>query len=175
MHLEHWLRRRVPVAGRRDPPSRPIHAALRAATRLRHRIPHCRVGDVAATCQAEPIIRPTLTHHCGNQQSWVGQGVRDRCGDVPSLADYLSALDIVGSTKITTPPAVVWVVIVVAVSLITIEVPVALSWLVPEWTTAELEIIGDWLDHHGRTMLIGVLLARSLWLTIESIVGLLSG
>ncbi|MBO0882156.1 MAG: GAP family protein [Mycobacterium sp.] len=88
---------------------------------------------------------------------------------------YLSALDIVGSTKMITPAAVVWVVIVVAVSLITIEVPVALYWLAPEWTTGKLKTIGDWLDHHGRTMLIGVLFALGLWLTIESIVGLLPG
>jgi protein-S-isoprenylcysteine O-methyltransferase Ste14 len=85
---------------------------------------------------------------------------------------YLSALDVVGSTKMSTPAAVVWVVIVVALVLITIEVPVALYWLAPEWTKGKLDVFRDWLDRNSRTMLIGVLLALGVWLTIESIVGL---
>ena len=86
---------------------------------------------------------------------------------------YLAALEEVGSTKMSPAATAVWVLIVVALVLITVEVPVLLFLLAPDWTVPKLEAVNAWLDRHGHTLLVWVVGAIGLWLFLEGLVGLL--
>jgi len=86
---------------------------------------------------------------------------------------YLAALEEVGSTKMSPAATAVWVLIVVALVLITVEVPVLLFLLAPGWTVPKLEAVNAWLDRHGYTLLVWVVAAIGLWLFLDGLVGLL--
>jgi hypothetical protein len=86
---------------------------------------------------------------------------------------YLSALQEVGTTKMSDAATAVWILIVVALVLITVEVPVLLFLLAPGWTVPRLQAVNAWLDRHGRTLLLAVVEAIGLWLFIDGLVGLL--
>jgi Sap, sulfolipid-1-addressing protein len=86
---------------------------------------------------------------------------------------YLAALEEVGSTKMSPAAAAVWLLIVVALVLITVEVPVLLFLLAPGWTVPKLEAVNAWLDRRGHTLLVWVVGALGLWLFLEGLVGLL--
>jgi hypothetical protein len=86
---------------------------------------------------------------------------------------YLAALEEVGSTKMDPAATAIWVLIVVALVLITVEVPVLLFLLAPGWTVPKLEAVNAWLDRHGHTLLVAVVAVLGLWLFIEGLVGLL--
>jgi len=87
---------------------------------------------------------------------------------------YLSALQVVGTTKMSTAATAVWVVIVVALVLITIEVPVLLYLLAPGWTVPRLQAVNGWLTRNGRTLAVAVLGLIGLWELLDGLVGLLS-
>ena len=86
---------------------------------------------------------------------------------------YLAALDVVGGTKMSTAATVAWVVIVVALVLITIEVPIGLYFVAPGWTIPKLQALNGWLDRNGRTLLVYVLAVLGVWQIIDGLVGLL--
>src|SRR5215472_12173736 len=86
---------------------------------------------------------------------------------------YLAALENVGTTKMSPQATAVWVLIVVALVLITVEVPVLLFLLAPDWTVPKLEAVNAWLDRHGHTLLVWVVAAIGLWLFLDGLVGLL--
>ena len=86
---------------------------------------------------------------------------------------YLSALQVVGSTKLDDATMALWTVIVVVLTLVTLEVPVLLFLLAPGWTMPKLRAINDWLGRNGRTLLIAVLALIGLWEFIDGLVGLL--
>jgi cell shape-determining protein MreD len=87
---------------------------------------------------------------------------------------YLSALQVVGTTKMSDAATVIWVIIVVAIVLITVEVPVLLFLLAPGWTVPKLQAVNAWLDRNGRTLLLAVVGAIGLWEFLDGLVGLLS-
>jgi hypothetical protein len=87
---------------------------------------------------------------------------------------YLSALQVVGTTKMSAAATAVWVIIVVAIVLITVEVPVLLFLLAPGWTVPNLQAVNAWLDRNGHTLLVAVVGAIGLWEFIDGLVGLLS-
>jgi hypothetical protein len=87
---------------------------------------------------------------------------------------YLSALQVVGTTKMSAAATAVWVIIVVAIVLITVEVPVLLFLLAPGWTVPKLQAVNAWLDRNGHTLLVAVVGAIGLWEFIDGLVGLLS-
>jgi len=68
----------------------------------------------------------------------------------------------------------VWVVIVVALVLITVEVPVLLFLLAPGWTVPRLRAVNAWLDRHGHMLLLAVVGLIGLWVFIDGLAGLLS-
>jgi hypothetical protein len=86
---------------------------------------------------------------------------------------YLSALDIVGSTKMSTAAAVGWTVLVVALVLITIEVPILVYLFASDWATRNLAAFNAWLSRNSRTLLIWVLIVLGVWEVIDGVVGLL--
>jgi hypothetical protein len=86
---------------------------------------------------------------------------------------YLSALEVIGTTRMSTAAMAVWVIIAVALVLITIEVPVLLYLLTPGWTVPRLQAVNGWLDRNGRTLAVAVLAAIGLWEFIDGLVGLL--
>ena len=86
---------------------------------------------------------------------------------------YLAALEEVGSTKMSPAATAAWVLIVVALVLITVEVPVLLFLLAPDWTVPKLEAVNAWLDRHGHTLLVWVVAAIGLWLFLDGLVGVL--
>jgi Sap, sulfolipid-1-addressing protein len=88
---------------------------------------------------------------------------------------YLSALQEVGTTRMSDAATAVWVLIVVALVLITVEVPVLLFLLAPRWTVPRLQAVNAWLDRHGHTLLVAVVGAIGLWLFLDGLVGLLQG
>ena len=87
---------------------------------------------------------------------------------------YLSALQVVGTTKMSDAATAIWVVIVVAIVLITVEVPVLLFLLAPGWTVPKLQAVNAWLDRNGHTLLVAVVGAIGLWEFLDGLVGLLS-
>ena len=44
-----------------------------------------------------------------------------------------------------------WVIIVVALALLTVEVPILLFLLAPGWTVPKLQDVNGWLDRDGHT------------------------
>ena len=86
---------------------------------------------------------------------------------------FLSALQVVGTTKMSTAATALWVIIVVALVLITVEVPVLLFLLAPDWTVPKLQAVNGWLDRNGRTLLVAVVGLIGLWEFIDGLVGLL--
>ena len=87
---------------------------------------------------------------------------------------YLSALQVVGTTKMSAAATAVWVIIVVAIVLITVEVPVLLFLLAPGWTVPNLQAVNAWLDRNGHTLLVAVVGAIGVWEFLDGLVGLLS-
>ena len=86
---------------------------------------------------------------------------------------YLSALQMVGTTKMSTAAMDVWVVIAVALVLITVEVPVLAFLRAPGWTVPRLQAVNAWLDRNGHTLPVAVVGAIGLWEFIDGLVGLL--
>ena len=86
---------------------------------------------------------------------------------------YLSALQVVGTTDLNTVATALWVLIVVALVLITIEVPVLLILLAPDWTMPKLRAVNGWLDRNGRTLLVAVLGLLGVWEFVDGLAGLL--
>ena len=86
---------------------------------------------------------------------------------------YLAALQEVGTTKLGPAATAVWVLIVVALVLITVEVPVLLFLLAPGWTVPRLQAVNAGLDRRGHALLVWVVGAIGLWLFIDGLVGLL--
>jgi arginine exporter protein ArgO len=86
---------------------------------------------------------------------------------------YLAALEVVGSTKLDTAARAGWVLIVVALVLVTVEVPVLLFLLAPGSTVPRLRALDGWLGRNARTLLAMVLAAIGLWEVIDGVVGLL--
>jgi arginine exporter protein ArgO len=85
---------------------------------------------------------------------------------------YLSALQVVGSSKLSTAATVAWVVIVVAIVLITIWVPTLVIILAPGWSKPKLAALNSWLSRNSRKLLIVVLAVLGVWEIIDGIVGL---
>jgi zinc transporter ZupT len=90
----------------------------------------------------------------------------------PSPA-YLTALQVVGEAKMANAATVGWVILVVALVLITIEVPILVYLFSPGWATRKLAGFKTWLDRNGRMMLIVVLAVLGTWEVIDGLVGLL--
>ena len=86
---------------------------------------------------------------------------------------YLSALHVIGTAKLSTTAAIVWVIVVAAINLITVEVPVLLFLLAPEQTVPRLRAVTDWLDRNERTVLMVLLAVLGLWQVINGLAGLL--
>ncbi len=86
---------------------------------------------------------------------------------------YLSALQVVGTTKMSDAATAIWVIIVVAIVLITVEVPVLLFLLAPGRTVPKLRAVNAWLDRNGHTLLVAVVGAIGLWEFLDGLVGLL--
>lgn len=91
---------------------------------------------------------------------------------LPSPA-YLSALQVIGTTKLGTAALVGWVVLVVVLVLITIEVPALLFLLAPGWTVPKLEALDAWLSRNSHTLLVSVLAVLGVWAFVDGLVGLL--
>jgi Sap, sulfolipid-1-addressing protein len=87
---------------------------------------------------------------------------------------YLSALQVVGTTEMSDAATAAWVIIVVAIVLITVEVPVPLFLLAPGWTMPRLHAVNGWLDRNGHGLLVAVVGAIGLWVFLDGLVGLLA-
>jgi arginine exporter protein ArgO len=85
---------------------------------------------------------------------------------------YLSALQVVGSSKLSTTSTVAWVFIVVAITLITIWVPTLVIVLAPGWSKPKLAALNSWLSRNSRTLMVVVLAVLGIWEIIDGIVGL---
>ena len=57
--------------------------------------------------------------------------------------------------------------------LITIEIPILLYFVAPDWTIPKLKAFNGWLERNGRTLLVYVLAALGVWQVIDGLVGLL--
>jgi hypothetical protein len=86
---------------------------------------------------------------------------------------YLSALQVIGTTKLDAAALTVWIVLVVALVLITIEVPALLIILAPGWTAPRLQVMDAWLSRNSHTLLVAVLAVLGVWETVDGLVGLL--
>ena len=86
---------------------------------------------------------------------------------------YLAALQVVGTTKLSTTAMAIWVVIVVALVLNTVWVPVLLFLREPEWTVSRLQTVDAWLSRNGHTLLVAVVGLIGLWVFIDGLAGLL--
>ncbi len=86
---------------------------------------------------------------------------------------YLAALDVVGGTKMSAASSALWIIVVVVLVLITIELPIALYFLAPNWTIPKLQAFNGWLGRNSRRLLISVLVVLGVWQVIDGLVGLL--
>jgi len=86
---------------------------------------------------------------------------------------YLSALHVIGTAGLTTAAAVVWVIVVAAINLVTVEVPVLLFLLAPGQTAPRLGAMTDWLGRNERTVLVVLLAVLGLWEVINGLARLL--
>lgn len=90
---------------------------------------------------------------------------------LPSPA-YLSAEQDVGSTKLSATATAVWVIIVAAITLITVWVPALVLVFFPGWSKPKLAALSSWLSRNSRTLLVVVLAVLGAWEVIAGIVGL---
>jgi arginine exporter protein ArgO len=90
---------------------------------------------------------------------------------LPSPA-YLSALQVVGSSKLSTASTAAWVFTVAAITLTTIWVPTLVIVLAPGWSKPKLAELNSWLSRNSRTLLIVVLLVLGIWQITDGIIGL---
>jgi Sap, sulfolipid-1-addressing protein len=86
---------------------------------------------------------------------------------------YLAALHVIGTAGLSTAAAVVWVIVVAAINLLTVEVPVLLFLLAPEQTAPRLGAATDWLGRNEHTVLMVLLAVLGLWEVINGLAGLL--
>ena len=86
---------------------------------------------------------------------------------------YLSALHVIGTAGLSTAVAVAWVIGVVAINLLTVEVPVLLFLLAPEQTAPRLGAVTDWLGRNEHAVLVALLAVLGLWELINGLAGLL--
>jgi hypothetical protein len=85
---------------------------------------------------------------------------------------YLTALQVVGTTNMSTAATVGWVVFVVTLVLITIEAPIVVFLFSPDWATRKLGAFDGWLRRNGRLLLIVVLAVLGVWEVIDGVAGL---
>lgn len=89
---------------------------------------------------------------------------------------YLSALQEVGSSGLSAAATTAWVVLIVALALITIEVPALVLLLAPDRSRPRLAAlnagISGWLSRHGHTLLVLVLAVLGVWLFVDGLAGL---
>jgi hypothetical protein len=86
---------------------------------------------------------------------------------------YLTALQVVGTTRMSTAATVGWVVLVVFLVLLTIEAPIIVFLFSPGWATRKLGAFNGWLKRNGRTLLVVVLAVLGGWEVIDGLIGLL--
>jgi Sap, sulfolipid-1-addressing protein len=86
---------------------------------------------------------------------------------------YLSALQEVGSSGLSTVAVTVWVLLIVALTLITIEIPAVVLLLAPDWSLPRLTALHGWLGRNGRALLVLVLAVLGGWQFIEGLTGLI--
>ena len=84
-----------------------------------------------------------------------------------------AALQVVGTSKLSTAAMAVWTVVVVALVLITVEVPVLLFLRAPEWTVSRLRAVDGWLSRNGHTLVVAVVGLIGLWVFLDGLAGLL--
>ena len=87
---------------------------------------------------------------------------------------YLSALERVGSSRLSTVALAAWVILVSALVLITIEVPVLLFLFAPGWTVPKLRAVDAWIVRHKRTLVVIVLALLGVWEAADGLIGLVS-
>ena len=87
---------------------------------------------------------------------------------------YLSALERVGSSRLSVVALVGWVVLVAVLVLITIEVPILLFVFAPGWTIPKLRAVDTWIARHKRTLIVIVLAVLGAWETADGLIGLVS-
>jgi hypothetical protein len=80
---------------------------------------------------------------------------------------------VIGTAGLGTAAAIVWVIIVAAINLLTVEVPVLLFLLAPEQTVPRLDAVTGWLDRNERTVLVILLAVLGLLEVINGLAGLL--
>lgn len=90
---------------------------------------------------------------------------------LPSPA-YLSAEQDVGSMKLSTTATAAWVVIVAAITLITIWAPALVIVLIPGCSKPKLAALDSWRSRNSRTLLVAVLAVLGVWQVIAGIADL---
>jgi hypothetical protein len=90
----------------------------------------------------------------------------------PSPA-YLTALQVVGVSPISSEAALAWVFFLAALVLITVEIPYALFLLAPQWTKQKVTVFQQSLDRRSRGLLVWVLVILGGWQLISGLQGLL--
>jgi hypothetical protein len=87
---------------------------------------------------------------------------------------YLSALERVGSSRLSVAALVGWVILVSALVLITIEVPILLFVFAPGWTIPKLRAADAWVARNKRTLIVIVLAVLGVWETADGLIGLVT-
>jgi hypothetical protein len=128
---------------------------------------------VIARWSPRPHNKPSRVIRLARQGGLIGVFVAAVALYVLPSPVYLAALEVVGSTKLDTAARAGWVLIVVALVLVTVEVPVLLFLLAPGSTVPRLRALDGWLGRNARTLLAMVLAAIGLWEVIDGVVGLL--
>ena len=138
-----------------------------------------------ARAQGSPGNRPGLiarVRASANQTDWVrrakegGLIVVFLVGIAMYLPSpvYLSALERVGSSRLSVVALVGWVILVSALVLITIEVPILLFVFAPGGTIPKLRAVDTWIARHKRTLIVIVLAVLGVWETADGLIGLVS-
>jgi hypothetical protein len=82
---------------------------------------------------------------------------------------YLGAVQQIATSSAGWPPAL-QLVVVVAIVLLTVEVPLLAYALRPEETSRMLRMAQSWIDRHGRTALLTVLVVIGGYLVVDGII-----
>jgi hypothetical protein len=86
---------------------------------------------------------------------------------------YLTALQILGTSSASATATAAALLGVVAIVLITIELPLLFYVFAPAWTVPKLTGMNAWLDVHGRDVLVGVLGVLGIAEIVQGLIGLL--
>lgn len=110
----------------------------------------------------------------GGLQPWgaFALGVVVMLTNMSTIVIYLSGAHSITRADLSTPDSIIGLLVLTALTLVTILVPIAIYLIFPKKADRVLRSMSEWLKKHSRVIGIGILLVFGIYLVTKSIVAL---